>query len=142
MISALCAALAVACANEGVIKPSEPAQPSIEAGILIGRDGVTFGPGLLLQGNLGRLGLYGFAGTSSISNYSASDGVKASLRDRTLGFGIQYRIARISRRFALAAFGEASYYGSHIHATYFDPSTTVHVEYRASDRDPLVTIGP
>ena len=35
-----------------------------------------------------------------------------------------------------------SYYGSHIHATYFDSNQTVNVEYRASARDPLVTIGP
>ena len=56
-------------------------------------------PGILLQGNLRRLGLYGFAGTSSITGYSTSDGVKANLRDRTLGFGIQYRILRMGKTF-------------------------------------------
>jgi hypothetical protein len=29
-----------------------------------------------------------------------------------------------------------------VHATYFDPDHAVNVEYRASDRDPLVTLGP
>jgi hypothetical protein len=73
---------------------------------------------------------------------SAGDGVKANLRDRTLGFGVQYRIARVGRHSSIGAFGKAAYYGSHIHATYFDSNQTVNVEYRASARDPLVTIGP
>jgi serine/threonine-protein kinase len=64
---------------------SEWKAPPIEIGMLVGRDGVAFGPGILLQGNLRRLGLYGFAGTSSITGYSTSDGVMANLRDRTLG---------------------------------------------------------
>lgn len=29
-----------------------------------------------------------------------------------------------------------------MHATYFDPDQAVNVDYRASDRDPLVTVGP
>ena len=116
--------------------------PPIEAGVLAGRDGVAFGPGILLQGNLGRLGLYGFAGTSRITGYSTSNGIKANLRDRTLGFGVQYRIARIGKHFAISGFGQAAYYGSHVHATYFDPDHAVNVDYRASDRDPLVTVGP
>ena len=139
---AFCALLAAACMNGVATKSPEPELPPIEVGILAGRDGISFGPGVLLQGNLGRLGLYGFAGTSSISGYSAGDGVKANLRDRTLGFGVQYRIASVGRHFSIGAFGQAAYYGSHIQATYFDSNQTVNVEYRASARDPLVTIGP
>jgi hypothetical protein len=29
-----------------------------------------------------------------------------------------------------------------VHATYFDPDHAVNVDYRESDRDPLVTVGP
>jgi hypothetical protein len=139
---ALSAFLAAACMNGNAMNSVESEAPPIEAGVLAGRDGVAFGPGILLQGNLRRLGLYGFAGRSSITGYSASEGVKASLRDRTLGFGVQYRIARIGKHFAISGFGQAAYYGSHVHATYFDPDHAVTVDYRASDRDPLVTVGP
>jgi hypothetical protein len=79
------------------------------------------------------LGLYGFAGTSSVSGYSAGDGVKANLRDRTLGFGVQYRIATIDKRFARGVFGQAAYYGSHVHATHSDPGNVINMEYRTSD---------
>lgn len=95
MTLALFAFWAAACVNDPPMKSIEPEAPPIEVGVLAGRDGVAFGPGILLQGNLGRLGLYGFAETSSITGYSTSDGVKANLRDRTLGFGIQYRIVRM-----------------------------------------------
>ena len=128
--------------NDPPMKSVESEAPSIEVGVLAGRDGVAIGPGILLQGNLRRLGLYGFAGTSSITGYSTSEGVKASLRDRTLGFGVQYRIVRIGKHFAISGFGQAAYFGSHVHATYFDPDQAVNVDYRASDRDPLVTVGP
>lgn len=142
MAIALYALWAAACMNDAAMKSVEPEPPPVEVGALVGRDGVAFGPGILLQGNLRRLGLYGFAGTSRISGYSTGDGVKASLRDRTLGFGIQYRIANINKRFAIGIFGQAAYYGSHVHATYYDPGFAVNVEYRTSDRDPLVTVGP
>jgi len=115
--------------NRVATKSPEPELPLLEIGILAGRDGIFFGPGVLLQGNLGRVGLYGFAGTSRISDYSAGDGVKANLRDRTLGIGVQYRIARVGRHFSISAFGQAAYYGSHIHATYLDSNQTVNVEY-------------
>jgi hypothetical protein len=36
--------------------------PPIEIGMLVGRDGVAFGPGILLQGNWQELGLYDFGG--------------------------------------------------------------------------------
>ena len=133
---------AAAYMNDPPQKSVEPEAPPIEVGVLVGRDGVAFGPGILLQGNLRRLGLYGFAGTSSITDYSTSDGVKANLRDRTLGFGVQYRIARLGKRFVISGFGQAAYFGSHVHATYFDPDIAVNLEYRDSDRDPLVTVGP
>jgi hypothetical protein len=42
------------------LKSVAPEAPPIEIGVLAGRDGVTFGPGIILQGNLGRLGLYGW----------------------------------------------------------------------------------
>src|SRR5215472_11225920 len=142
MALALCAILATSCVTDAPVKPIEQDVPAIEAGIMAGRDGVSFGPGILLQGNLLRLSLYGFAGTSSVTSGSAANGVKAHLRDRTLGFGLQYRIARIGRRFAIGAFGQAAYYGSHVHATYFVPGQASQADYRASDRDPLVTIGP
>jgi hypothetical protein len=142
MALALAAFLAVACMNGPAVKSPESELPPIEVGMLAGRDGVAFGPGIVLQGNLQRLGLYGFAGISSISAYSTGDGARANLRDRTVGFGLQYRIARIGKRFAIGAFGQAAYYSSHVHATYFDPDHTANVDYRASDRDPLVTIGP
>ena len=142
MALVLLAFLAAACLNDPAMKSRQSEAPPIEAGVLVGRDGVALGPGILLQGNLRRLGLYGFAGISSISGYSASGGVKANLRDRTLGFGVQYRIARLGKHFAISGFGQAAYYGSHVHATYFDPDHAVNVDYRASDRDPLVTVGP
>ena len=142
MTFALFAFWAAAYMNDPPLKSVEPEAPPIEVGVLAGRDGVAFGPGIILQGNLGRLGLYGFAGTSSITGYSTSDGVKANLRDRTLGFGIQYRIVRMGKRFAISGFGQAAYFGSHVHATYFDPDQAVNVDYRESDRDPLVTVGP
>src|SRR5258708_25064735 len=96
---ALSAFLATECMNGATMSSVESKPPPIEAGVLAGRDGVAFGPGVLLQGNLRRVGLYGFAGTSSITGYRTSDGVKANLRDRTLGFGVQYRIARIGKHF-------------------------------------------
>jgi len=139
---ALFAFWAAAYMNDPPLKSVQPEAPPIEVGVLVGRDGVAFGPGIILQGNLGRLGLYGFAGTSSITGYSTSDGVKADLRDRTLGFGIQYRILRMGKHFAISGFGQAAYFGSHVHATYFDPDLAVNVDYRDSDRDPLVTVGP
>ena len=142
MTFALFAFWAAAYMNDPPLKSVDPEAPLIEVGVLAGRDGVAFGPGIILQGNLGRLGLYGFAGTSSITGYSTSDGVKADLRDRTLGFGIQYRILRMGKHFAISGFGQAAYFGSHVHATYFDPDLAVNVDYRDSDRDPLVTIGP
>jgi hypothetical protein len=139
---ALSAILAAGCMNGAAMNSVESDAPPIEAGVLVGRDGVAFGPGILLQGNLGRLGLYGFAGTSSTTSHRTSDGVKVNLHDRTLGFGVQYRIAPIGKHFAISGFGQAAYYGSHVHATYFDPDHAVTVDYRASDRDPLVTVGP
>jgi len=139
---ALFAFLAAASVNDPPMKSVEWEAPPIEIGMLVGRDGVAFGPGILLQGNLRRLGLYGFAGTSSITGYSTSDGVTANLRDRTLGFGIQYRIVHLGKHFAISGFGQAAYFGSHVHATYFDPDQSVNVDYRESDRDPLVTVGP
>ena len=142
MTFALFAFWAAAYMNDPPLKSVEPQAPPIEIGVLVGRDGVAFGPGIILQGNLGRLGLYGFAGTSSITGYSTSDGVKANLRDRTLGFGIQYRILRMGKHFVISGFGQAAYFGSHVHATYFDPDLAVNVDYRDSDRDPLVTVGP
>ena len=135
------ALVALACMNDAVKQSSKPEEPHIEAGVLIGRDGVSFGPGAILQGTVGRVGLYGFAGTSSIG-YSSTNGVRANLRDRTLGFGIQYRVARLGRHFSIGAFSEAAYYGSHIQASYFEPVHKLTEEYRASDRDPLVTVGP
>ncbi len=142
MIFALFAFWAAVYMNDPPLKSVQPEAPPIEVGVLAGRDGVAFGPGIILQGNLGRLGLYGFAGTSSITGYSTSDGVKANLRDRTLGFGVQYRIAHIGKHFVISGFGQAAYFGSHVHATYFDPDQAVNVDYRESDRDPLVTVGP
>ena len=97
MIFALFAFWAAAYVNDPPQNSVASEAPPIEVGVLAGRDGVAFGPGIILQGNLGRLGLYGFAGTSSITGYSTSDGVKANLRDRTLGFGIQYRICAWER---------------------------------------------
>jgi hypothetical protein len=69
---ALFAFWAVAYMNDPPLKSVEPEAPPIEVGVLAGRDGVAFGPGIILQGNLGRLGLYGFAGTSSITGYQFS----------------------------------------------------------------------
>src|SRR5260370_14507849 len=114
--------------REQSMKSVEAEERPIEVGVLTGRDGVAFGPGIILQGNLGRLGLYGFAGTSSITGYSTSDGVKANLRDRTLGFGIQCRIVRLGKHFAISAFAQAAYFGSHVHATYCDPDQALNVD--------------
>jgi hypothetical protein len=70
---------------------------------------------------------------------TASQQISAIAR---LGFGIQYRILRMGKHFAISGFGQAAYFGSHVHATYFDPDLAVNVDYRDSDRDPLVTVGP
>jgi hypothetical protein len=116
--------------------------PFIETGVLVGRDGAAFGPGFIVQFNYWRLGLYGFGGISSVSGYQAGDGVLADLYDRTLGFGVQGKIRRIGK-FTFGGFAQAAYYGSHVQATYFDPVYAMKkVEYRESDRAPLVSIGP
>jgi len=114
--------------------------PPVEVGILVGRDGAAFGPGVVVQGNLGRLGLYGFGSMSRVNGYDNGDGVKANLSDYTVGFGLQYRLVRFGR-FAFSGFGQAAYYRSRVRATYVDPDYGV-VEYRSTDRDPLVTVGP
>jgi len=135
------AAIAVFLDNAHAGSPvSKP--PFIETGMLVGRDGAAFGPGFIVQFNYWRLGLYGFGGISSVSGYQAGDGVLADFYDRTLGFGIQGKIKSIGK-FTFGGFAQAAYYGSHIHATYFDPVDAMRqVEYRQSDRDPLVSIGP
>lgn len=114
----------------------------VEIGGMGGRDGASLGPSILLQGNVGPVELFGFAGRSSISNYNAGEGVKASLSDRTLGFGVACRVVRVGRKIYLGLFGEAAYYGSQVRASYFDPNYGVQVQYRASNKDPLITIGP
>src|SRR5215469_3934789 len=137
VLAAMAVSLDTAHAGSSVSKP-----PFIETGLLVGRDGAAFGPGVIVQFNYWRLGLYGFGGISSVSGYQAGDGVLADFYDRTLGFGIQGKIKSIGK-FAFGAFAQAAYYGSHIHATYFDPVYAMkQVEYRQSDRDPLVSIGP
>jgi hypothetical protein len=117
----------------------ETGVPAVEVGILLGREGAAFGPQVLLQGNLGFLGLYGFAGRSSVSGYTSGDGIRADFSDRVLGFGIACRLLRISR-FTLGAFSQAAYYGSHVKASYRDGSG-VSTVYRESERNPLVTLG-
>jgi hypothetical protein len=54
---ALSAILADGCMNGAAMNSVESDAPPIEAGVLAGQDGVAFGPGILLQGNLERLGL-------------------------------------------------------------------------------------
>ena len=116
--------------------------PFLETGLLIGRDGAAFGPSFIVQFNYWRLGLYGFGGFSSVSGYQTGDGISADLYDPTLGFGIQGKIKSIGK-FTLGASAQSAYYGSHVHATYFDPDYAMKdVEYRESNRDPLVSIGP
>lgn len=115
--------------------------PLVECGVLTGRDGAAFGPGLTCQANFKRLGFYGLAGQSHVNGYQTADGITANFSDRTLGFGIDARIFHLNR-FVFGVFGQAAYYGSHVHATYFDPDYQVSVTYTASDRDPLITVGP
>jgi hypothetical protein len=110
-------------------------------GTMIGRDGAAFGPGVLVEFNpISRLGVYGFAGQSSINGYQAGDGIVANFTDRTLGFGIVYRAFHIGR-FTIGGFTQAAYYGDHVRASYPDGSGGT-IEYRDSSKDPLVTIGP
>jgi hypothetical protein len=52
---ALYALLVAVFMNDAPTKSVEPEPPPIEVGALVGRDGVAFGPGVLLQGNLRRL---------------------------------------------------------------------------------------
>ena len=122
-------------------RPTVARMPPVMFGTVVGRDGAAFGPGILVQGNVWRFGLYGFAGRSSVGGYETDDGVTADFVDRTLGFGLDFRMFQV-RRFMIGAFGQAAYYGSHVKAAYFDPDYQMTVEYRSSDRDPLVTIGP
>jgi hypothetical protein len=136
-LAAMAVSLDNAHAGSSVSQP-----PLIETGLLVGRDGAAFGPGFIVQFNYWRLGLYGFGGTSSVSGYQAGDGVLADFYDRTLGFGIQGKIKSVGK-FTFGAFAQAAYYGSHVHATYFDPDYAMKkVEYSESNRDPLVSIGP
>jgi hypothetical protein len=114
---------------------------AIEVGMMVGRDGAAFGPGVLLQGNIGPIGLYGFAGNSSIHGYDAGNGIKANFSDRTSGFGIAGRVLQ-TKHFVVGGFAQAAYNGSHVHATYLDPTYGVEVDYRSSSKNPLITIGP
>ncbi len=114
--------------------------PLARFGTMIGRDGAAFGPGLIVEANPFRfLGMYAFAGMSSVSGYE-TQGVVADFRDRTLGFGLVSRFLHV-RRFTFGAFAQASYYGSHVSAKYPDGDGGS-VEYRESDKDPLVAVGP
>lgn len=123
--------------------------PVVEIGVLAGRDGVALGPSLNLGLNpFGRkdsflrgLGFYAYAGVSSISGYKNGDGVTANLTDRTLGVGVDYR-AISYRHLTLGAFAQAAYYGSKVHAHYFDPDYGTTVQYRDSEKDPIITVGP
>jgi hypothetical protein len=116
--------------------------PLFQAGTMIGRDGAAFGPGLVAEINpIRRLGLYGFAGTSSVRGYGAGNGITANFSDRTLGFGIECRVWNFGSRVTLGAFSQAAYYGSRVQASYPDGNGGT-VLYSSSDRDPLVTIGP
>ena len=135
-LAAMAVSLDNAQAGSSISQP-----PLIETGLLVGRDGAAFGPGVIVQFNYWRLGLYGFGGTSSVRGYQAGDGISADFYDRTLGFGVQGKIRRIGK-FTFGGFAQAAYYGSHVHATYFDPVYAKQVGYRESDRDPLVSIGP
>lgn len=115
--------------------------PFIEGGVVVGRDGAAFGPGIFAQINMSRFGVYGFAGRSNVNDYAAGHGITAKFSDNTLGLGFVCRVVEI-HGFVIGGFAQAAYYGSHVRATYFDPDYSVSVEYRESDRDPLVTIGP
>jgi len=115
-------------------------EPPVEIGMTLGRNSAAFGPGVIVQGNLGLLGLYGFAGRSSVSGYESGDGIRAHFSDRTLGFGIECRVLRAGR-FRFGAFAQAAYYGSLVKASYQD-GYGGSGEYEESDRNPLVTVGP
>ena len=119
-----------------------PKNIGMRFGVMLGRDGAAFGPGLLAEVDpLPRLGFYAFAGRSSVTNYSAGNGIRADLSDRTLGFGMELRVVNSGRRTTLGMFGQAAYYGSHVRASYPDGFGGF-VQYKNSDRDPLTTIGP
>jgi len=115
--------------------------PRVECGVLTGRDGAAFGPGVTCQANFEPFGFYGFGGQSWVNNHQAGGGIIANFSDRSLGFGIDARIFHLSR-FVFGIFGQAAYYGSRVHATYFDLDNKVSITYGASDRDPLITVGP
>ena len=119
----------------------QKAVPLFRVGVAIGRDGSAFGPGVIIEGNpIERFGVYAFAGTSRVNGYDAGDGIKANFHDRTFGFGLEVRVYRFGRM-TLGGFGQAAYYGSHVHASYPDGEGGF-ADYFESDRDPLVTIGP
>ena len=140
-VSAICSAEATSAQNRTNSATNPIKAPPLECGVFAGRDGAAFGPGLSCQVNWNRFGFYGFAGQSNVNGYQTADGVTANLSDRTLGFGIDARIFRLNR-FAFGIFCQAAYYGSKIHATYFDPDYQLTVDYRQSDREPLTTVGP
>jgi hypothetical protein len=121
-----------------------PAQkgPIVQFGVMMGRDGAAFGPGLLIEVDpIPRLGLYGFAGRSSVSGYAAGNGILADLSDRTLGVGMALRAFNLGSRFTIGIFGQAAYYGSHVRASYPDGSGGS-IQYEDSDKEPLITVGP
>ena len=131
--------------GNGLVKTNPLANPMkaplVECGVMAGRDGAAFGPGITCQANFNRFGFYGFAGQSSVNGYQTSDGITANFSDRTLGFGLDARILHLNR-FVFGLFGQSAYYGSHVRATYFDSDYQMSVTYLASDRDPLITVGP
>jgi len=88
------------------------------------------------------VGLYGFAGRSSVNGYNAGQGITANFSDRTAGVGIEGQLIRLRHgRFIVGVFGQAAYYGSEVKASVPDGSGGT-FEYTSDDKEPLVTIGP
>ncbi len=132
--------LVVTLQAQEILQPAQNVS-MVRVGMMLGRDGAAFGPGFMAEFNpISRLGLYGFAGQSSINGYGAGGGIVANFKDRMLGFGIVYRAFRM-HRFTIGGFTQAAYYGDHVRASYPDGFGGM-VEYRDSSKGPLITLGP
>jgi hypothetical protein len=135
-------ALQVQAGESSVVSPA-----CIETGVLVGRDGAALGPSVMVEGHpcwaksilFQKVGVYAYAGTSSVSGYQ-DQGATANFSDRTLGIGVDW-LALHFWGFSLGPFYQIAYYGSKVHATYVDPQYGVTVNYRSTDKGPLMTLG-
>lgn len=118
------------------VPKAKNAIPLLRCGAFVGRSGVAFGPSISCDANpFSWIGAYWFIGRSSIDGYQ-TQGVSADEANRTAGVGIVARPFAV-KSFRFGAFAQAGYSGSHTQAFVADQ-----LVYQASNKDPLITVGP